>query len=118
MKLPIGGTWAPDNTIIFGSIEHGLQRVVDLWQPVAAARDITERERLLAREQAARAEAACATTFFQNQVDSRLKTFIRSNQLTKIPAKAGIMSAQRKGLLRAHAEHSSSQPTVGSAHSA
>ena len=23
----MGATWAPDNTIIFGSIEHGLQRV-------------------------------------------------------------------------------------------
>ena len=26
-KMFMGATWAPDNTIIFGSIEHGLQRV-------------------------------------------------------------------------------------------
>jgi serine/threonine-protein kinase len=26
-KMFLGATWAPDNTIIFGSIEHGLQRV-------------------------------------------------------------------------------------------
>ena len=27
VKMVMGGTWAPDNTIVFGSIEHGLRRV-------------------------------------------------------------------------------------------
>ena len=35
-----------------------------------------------------------------------------------MPANTGIMIAHRNGLLRAQAEHSSSQPTVGSAHNA
>ena len=59
-----------------------------------------------------------ATTFFQNQSTPGSKACIRSNQLTKMPANTGIMIAHRNGLLRAQAEHSSSQPTVGSAHSA
>ena len=47
-----------------------------------------------------------------------LNRSIRSNQLTKMPANSGTMIAHRNGLLRAHAEQNSSQPTVGSAHSA
>ena len=59
-----------------------------------------------------------ATTFFQNQLDSRSNTCIRSNQLTKMPANSGIMIAHRNGLLLDQAEQSISQPTVGNAHSA
>src|SRR3546814_9408787 len=42
----------------------------------------------------------------------------RSKQLTKMPVNSGTMIAHRNGLLCDHAEHSSSQPTVGNAHSA
>jgi hypothetical protein len=65
-----------------------------------------------------RLSRARPTMFCQNQPDSRLNTFIRSNQLTKMPLNTGIMIAHRNGLLFAQAEHSSSQPAVGSAHSA
>src|SRR5690606_3623714 len=54
----------------------------------------------------------------QNHVLSSLNNSIRSNQLTKMPANRGTMRAHRNGLLRDHAEHSSSQPTVGRDHSA
>src|SRR5688572_22037160 len=56
-----------------------------------------------------------ATMFFQNQAVSRSKACIRSNQPTKMPAKIGMISAHRNGLLLAQDEHSISQPTVGSA---
>src|SRR3546814_856618 len=58
------------------------------------------------------------TMFFQNHELSRLNVSIRSNQLTKMPVNSGTMIAHRNGLLWDHAEHSSSQPTVGNAHSA
>src|SRR5690606_4586289 len=58
------------------------------------------------------------TTLLQNQPVGRSNSCIRSNQLTKMPANSGIMIAHRNGLPLAQAEHSSSQPTVGSAHSA
>ena len=59
-----------------------------------------------------------ATTFFQNQVASRLNNCIMSNQVTKMPAKTGIITAHRNALLRAQAEQSINQPTVGMAHRA
>src|SRR3546814_13755083 len=54
----------------------------------------------------------------QNHELSRLNISIRSNQLTKMPVNSGTMIAHRNGLLCDHAEHSSSQPTVGNAHNA
>ena len=60
----------------------------------------------------------CPTTFFQNQVLCRSMLLIQSNQVRNIPAKMGNMRAQRNGLLRAQAEHSISQPTLGKAHKA
>ena len=59
-----------------------------------------------------------ATMFFQNQPLSRSNRFMMSNQLMKMPENTGSMIAHRNGLLFDQAEHSSSQPTVGSAHSA
>src|SRR3546814_12140413 len=58
------------------------------------------------------------TMLLQNHELSRLNISIRSNQLTKMPVNSGTMIAHRNGLLCDHAEHSSSQPTVGNAHNA
>src|SRR5690348_1552518 len=58
------------------------------------------------------------TMFFQYQPSSRWNTFIRLNQLMRMPENTGIRIAHRNGLLRAQAEHSISQPTAGRAHSA
>ncbi len=58
------------------------------------------------------------TTCPQNQPLLRPDSFIRSNQLTMTPANTGSITAHRNGLLLAQAEHSISQPAVGSAHSA
>src|SRR3546814_16768305 len=57
------------------------------------------------------------TMLLQNQELSRLNISIRSNQLTQMPVNSGTMIAHRNGLLCDHAEHSSSQPTVGNDHS-
>src|SRR5690606_16559243 len=59
-----------------------------------------------------------ATMLVQNQLVSRLNSRITLNRLTNTPDRIGTSSAHRNGTLRAQAEHSISQPTVGSAQSA
>src|SRR5690606_14647691 len=54
----------------------------------------------------------------QNHWASRLNSRITLNMLTKAPESTGTSTAHRKGTLRAQAEHSISQPTVGSAQTA
>ena len=61
--------------------------------------------------------SARTTTFSQNQALLSENAPMRSNQLTSRPDTTGIAMAQRNGLLFAQAEHSISQPAVGSAHS-
>src|SRR5690606_652771 len=59
-----------------------------------------------------------ATTWFQNQDASRPDISMILAIETNTPASTGTSSAHRNGTLRAQAEHSISQPTVGNAHSA
>src|SRR6185369_5829905 len=58
------------------------------------------------------------TMFCQNQVLVSVMVFSRPNHEFSTPAMIGSATAQRNGLERAKLEHSSSQPTLGSAHSA
>ncbi len=56
--------------------------------------------------------------FCQNQPVVRPNSGMILVVLTMTPANSGSITAHRNGLLLAQAEHSSSQPAVGRAHSA